>query len=508
MNKAIEPVVIMENITKRFPGVVANNKITFEVARGEVHGLLGENGAGKTTLMKILSGLYQPDEGTIWLKGERYRFTSPRDALAHGIGMVHQHFMLIPSFTVAENIILGAEPRRFGFLNKMSAIKLTRRLSEEYGLMVNPESLVSDLSVGAQQRVEILKVLSRGAEIIILDEPTAVLTPKEVDDLYNTIVSLKASGHTIIFISHKLNEVLRFTDRVTVLRDGKVIGTRETSHTTVAELANMMVGRGIEFEAQRVPQRKGREVLKVENIYANDSHGLPALRNISLSVYSGEIVGIAGVEGNGQTQLAEVLSGIIRPSMGKIYLDGEDITYLPIAKRFEKGIAYIPEDRQKRGLIIDLSIIENSILGFQDSQPFAKGLSINFKEAENFSQQLLKDFDVRTSDPHSMAGTLSGGNQQKLILAREFARKPKLLIAAQPTRGLDVGATEFIQTKLVEACQNGIGVLLISLDLNEIMQLSHRILVIYEGQIVAEYDSDRFSVAEIGLMMTGGKKLS
>jgi simple sugar transport system ATP-binding protein len=502
----MEPVVLMQNITKRFPGVVANNQITFEVAAGEVHGLLGENGAGKTTLMKILSGLYHPDEGEIYLKGERQHFASPRDALAHGIGMVHQHFMLIPTLTVAENLILGAEPRRFGFLDQKAAVELVMDLSQKYGLAVDPKALVRDISVGAQQRVEILKVLYRGAEIIILDEPTSVLTPQEVDDLFYTVDALRAAGHTIVFISHKLNEVLRFTNRVTVLRDGKVIGTRKTCDTTAAELAYMMVGRNVEFELKKGRRTAGEEILRVENLFTNDSRGLPALRGVSFSVRAGEIVGIAGVEGNGQTQLAEVLAGLIHATKGKIYLAGQDITSLSVAERFEKGLAHIPEDRHKRGLVLDFTISENSILGFQDRPPFARGLSINYKQVEHFSQQLLAEFDVRAPNTSVLAGGLSGGNQQKLVLAREFARHPRLLIAAQPTRGLDVGATEFIHAQLLNARQQGAGVLLISLELSEIMQLCDRILVIYEGRIVAECDPDQVTEAQIGLMMTGGGK--
>ncbi|NMC78899.1 MAG: ABC transporter ATP-binding protein [Chloroflexi bacterium] len=502
----MEPVVLMQDITKHFPGVVANDRITFEVAAGEVHGLLGENGAGKTTLMRILSGLYHPDAGAIYLKGQEQQFVSPRDALAHGIGMVHQHFMLIPTLSVAENLILGAEPCKLGFLDRKAAVDLVMELSEKYGLAVNPKAMVRDISVGAQQRVEILKVLYRGAEIIILDEPTAVLTPQEVDDLYHIVDALRAAGHTIIFISHKLNEVLHFTNRVTVLRDGKVVGMRPTAETTAAELAYMMVGRNVAFEVNKNGQAPGEEILKVEDVYANDSRNLPALCGVSFNLRAGEIVGIAGVEGNGQTQLAEVLAGLRHVTKGKIYLAGQDITALSVAERFERGVAHIPEDRHRRGLVLDFSISENSILGFQDSPPFAHGLSIDYKQVDSFSHRLLSEFDVRAPDVSTLAGGLSGGNQQKLVLAREFARQPKFLIAAQPTRGLDVGATEFIHAPLLEARQRGAGILLLSLELSEVMQLSDRILVIYEGRIVAECDPAQVTEAQVGLMMTGGGK--
>lgn len=500
----METIVLMKDITKRFPGVLANDKVTFEVTAGEVHGLLGENGAGKTTLMKILSGLYQPDEGEIYLRGKRVHFSSPRDALTYGIGMVHQHFMLIPNLTVAENLILGSEPHRFGIFSRRDAEELVLDLSQKYGLSVSPSSLVQDISVGAQQRVEILKALYRGAEILILDEPTAVLTPQEVDDLYHIISALRATGHTIIFISHKLNEVLRFTDRVTVLRDGKVIGTKDTKNTTASELAYMMVGRKIDFELRKPRQIPGEEILRVENVHAEDGRGLPALRGVSFNVRAGEIVGIAGVEGNGQTQLAEVLVGLIRPTKGRVFLAGADITSVSISERLRRGIAYIPEDRHKRALVSDCSVAENLILGFQDQPPFAKGFSIDYKQVERFSQDLICKFDVRASSTFALAGSLSGGNQQKLVLAREFARHPKLLIAAQPTRGLDVAATEFVHFQLLNARNSGTGVLLISLELSEIVQLSDRVLVIYEGQIVGECNPDQVTEAQIGLMMTGG----
>ena len=497
--------ICMQGIVKSFPGVLANDHIDLQVARGEVHGLLGENGAGKTTLMNILSGMYRPDEGQIELFGKPVRFESPKDALAKGIGMVYQHFMLIPTFTVAENLTLGAEITRGGFLDRSKSESMVKELSKKYGLAIEPSAKVQYISVGAQQRVEILKVLYRGAQIIILDEPTAVLTPQETEDLYQTVNALRKAGHTIIFISHKLNEVLRFTDRVTVLRAGKVVGTRVTSETTAEELASLMVGRSVSLHVKKLPREVDAEMLKVENLKALDARRLPALRGVSFNVHAGEIVGIAGVEGNGQTQLVEALTGLIRTTGGTIQLDGEDITHFPTSERFCRGIAHIPEDRHRRGLILDFSLAENSILGYPDRISLRSGFRLDMKSIRKFCAKLMAAFDVRAPSPDVMAGGLSGGNQQKLVLAREFSRCPKLLIAAQPTRGLDVGATEFIHNSLLAERKRGAAILLLSLELSEIMDLSDRILVFYEGKIVGECLRETTNEDEIGLLMTGGR---
>ncbi len=500
----MEPLIRLEGITKRFPGVLANNNIHLDIYPGEVHGLLGENGAGKTTLMNILSGLYHPDEGKIFFRNKPMTFSSPRDALSKGIGMIHQHFMLIPIFSVVENLTLGAEVTQRGFLDEKSAEKLVAELSQQYGLAVDSAALVRDISVGQQQRVEILKALYRGAEVIIFDEPTAVLTPQEVDDLYITVDKLRSSGHTIIFISHKLNEVMRFTNQVTVLRDGQVVGSKNTADTNADELAEMMVGRKIDFKLKRNCEVKKNIALSVKHLSVRDYRGLPCVEDVSLDVHAGEVVGIAGVEGNGQTELQEALAGLIHTKTGSIELNGVDITDLSVEKRFEKGLAHIPEDRHKRGLILDFSISENTVLGFQSQTPFASGFRLDRKKVDSFARELIEKFDVRAPNSQILAGSLSGGNQQKIVLAREFARKPKFLIAAQPTRGLDVAVTEFVHRQLAQVCKDGTGVLLFSLDLNEIMQLSDRILVIYEGRIVAECTPANVTESQLGVYMTGG----
>lgn len=498
--------VLLRNIVKRFPGVLANDHVTLQVEAGEIHGLLGENGAGKSTLMNILSGMYHPDEGEIFLDGKRVRFTSSRDALAAGVGMVHQHFMLIPRFTVTENLTLGAEIKQRGLLNDKAAEELVMQLSKRYGLRVDPRARVEDISVGQQQRVEILKVLYRGARVLILDEPTAVLTPQEIQDLYGTLHALRREGHTIIFISHKLNEVMHITDRVTVLRDGRVIRTLETAETDAETLAHLMVGREVIFRLDKPAQTPGDTVLEAEHISATDNRGLPVVHDVSFHVRAGEIVGIAGIEGNGQTQLVEALTGLRQPTAGQILLNGKDITRGSVKDHFHAGLAHIPEDRQGRGLILGFSIAENSVLGFQDDPPFASGPNLNRTEVNTFAEKLLADFDVRAPNISILSGSLSGGNQQKLVAAREFARKPRLLIAAQPTRGVDVGATEFIHQQILRERARGTAVLLVSLELSETMNLSDRILVMFEGKVVGECDPAQVTEAEIGLMMTGGKR--
>ncbi len=502
-----EVVVKMENIVKRFPRVLANDHVNLEVERGEIHCLLGENGAGKTTLMNILSGLYSYNSGRIFIRGEEVFFKSPSDSIAKGIGMVHQHFMLIPVFSVTENLILGCEPVKGVALDIKKAERDLRELAENYGFSIDPKALVHDVSVGMQQRIEILKLLYRGADIMIFDEPTAILTPQEVEELYGIMRSLKDKGHTLIFITHKLREVMDISDRVTVLRDGRVVDTVETASTSPEELAEMMVGRKVLFRVEKEERKRGRLVLKVENVYARNQRGLPALRGLSFEVHEGEIVGIAGVDGNGQTELVEVLTGLRKLDRGRVIFEGRDMKNLGPGAFLKSGIAHIPEDRQLRGLILDFPLYENMILGFQDSKPFARGLILDFELAKRFSNRLIEEFDIRAYDSNVLASTLSGGNQQKVIIARELQRNPKLLIAAQPTRGLDVGATEFVHRQIVKERDAGRAVLLVSLELSEILDLSDRILVIYEGKIVAEFDPRRVTKTDLGLAMAGGKKI-
>jgi simple sugar transport system ATP-binding protein len=499
-------VVKMENIVKRFPGVLANNRVNLDVEEGEIHCLLGENGAGKSTLMNILYGLYSPDEGRIFIKEEEVAYRGPSDAIAKGIGMVHQHFMLVPVFTVTENLILGSEPIKGLSLDIKKAEKEIISLSNKYGLNIDPGSYVQDISVGMQQRVEILKLLYRGADIMIFDEPTAILTPQEVEELYKVMEFLRQKGKTIIFITHKLKEVMEISDRVTVLRDGKVIDTIKTATTNPAELAKMMVGREVLFDVEKPAVEIGRRVLQVENITANDQRGLLALRGLSFDVYAGEVVGIAGVDGNGQTELVEVLTGLRKTESGSITLDGQDMTHKKNRDFIYAGVAHIPQDRLLRGLILDFPLYENMLLGYQDTKPFANGMMLNFQEARNWTASLLEAYDIRAPGVETAAGTLSGGNQQKVIIAREFERNPKILIASQPTRGLDVGAMEFVHHQIMKVKEEGKAVLLVSLELSEVMNLSDRILVIYEGQIQGEFKAGEVEEAELGLMMAGGKR--
>lgn len=503
-----EVVLRMTGITKRFPGVLANNNVDFELRKGEIHALLGENGAGKTTLMKILYGLYQADEGQIELLEKKATIYSPNDAIRMGIGMVHQHFMLIPQFTVAENIVLGHEPSKFFHLDIHSAAKRVEEFSERYGMKVDPMAKVENISVGMQQRVEILKALYHGADILILDEPTAVLTPQEIADLTNTMRELIARGKSIVFITHKLKEVISIADRVTVIRRGSVIGTRNTSETDSNELARMMVGRDVELTVQKTPAQPGRVILDVQNLHALNNRKLPALKGISLQVRAGEILGIAGVEGNGQSELAEVLTGLRKVTGGKIILNGEEINGLSPRKIFEKKVAYVPEDRQLRGLVLDFSLSENMVLKNFYRPPFAKGIRIFWDKVRDYARKLIKEFDVRTPDENVTAKSLSGGNQQKVILAREMSYEPDLIVIAQPTRGLDVGAIEFVHNRLVEARDQGRAVLLISLELDEIMALSDRIAVIYEGEIVGEMPASEATEEQLGLLMAGAIRMT
>ena len=504
MTSAVE----MSGITKTFPGVVANDQIDFVVEKAEVHGLLGENGAGKTVLMNILYGLYQANTGQIFVNGKEVEIEGPATAIKLGIGMVHQHFMLVPSLTVAENIILGKElTKRRIFLDMKRILKEVKNFCERYKLEVDLKVPVHALPVGTQQRVEILKALYRGADILILDEPTSVLTPQEVEELFKAIRALKEQGKTIIFISHKLKEVLAICDSITVLRRGKLIGTVKAAETDIRALAEMMVGRKILFQFKKKRVKAGEVVLKVKDLKAIDDRRLLVLAGVAFEVRASEILGMAGVEGNGQTELFEVLTGIRKATEGKILLENNDITRVSPYERISLGLSYVPEDRQKRGLILDFSVMENLILGSHDRHPFKKGMiRLDFEKASNYAKNLIGDFSIKTPNKDTSVRHLSGGTQQRVVVAREFSRKPKLIIASQPTRGLDVGATEYVHKKLVEIRNRGCAILLISADLDEILGLSDRIAVIYEGEIVAIKDPDKTNEQELGLLMAGGKR--
>jgi len=502
-----EYAVELRHITKKFPLVTANDDVDFSVQQGEIHALVGENGAGKSTLVNILYGLFKPDNGTIRINGREVQFSYPGDAIRLGIGMVHQHFMLIPPFTVAENVVLGHEPSIGGFVDLARANEIVRALSVQYGLKVDPTAKVETLSVGIEQRIEIIKVLYRGAEILILDEPTAVLTPQEVDELFEIMRALKAQGKTIIFITHKLQEVMAVSDSVTVMRRGKVVGTVAVKDTSRQEIATMMVGRQVLFRIQRTQAVAGEIVLKVEHLHALNNKGLPALRDLWFSVHEGEILSIAGVEGNGQSELVEVLTGLRRAQGGRVTLCGREITNLPPRAIREEGAGHIPEDRHRRGLVLDFTVAQNLVLGIHHRRPYVRHLLvdvINLGPVREKAQRLLREFDIRPPDQENPAGNLSGGNQQKVIVAREFDQKPKLLIAAQPTRGIDVGSIEFIHQRLLQARDGGKAVLLVSADLEEILSLSDRIAVMYEGRIVGILEPEEATEERIGMMMTGG----
>ena len=501
------PLLELKGITKRFPGVVANDHVDFELAPGEVHALLGENGAGKSTLMNILYGLYHPDEGEIHLRGEPIRIDSPRAAIDSGIGMVHQHFMLIPVMSVAENIVLAVEPRKGPFLDLETANEKVRDISKRFGLAVRPEATVESISVGMQQRVEILKALYRGAEILILDEPTAVLTPQEALELFDIIRSLLAEGKSIIFITHKLGEVLSIADRITVLRRGKTIETVPREGATEESLARLMVGREVLLRVEKTPGNPGGPLLTIEDLRVRDERGLEAVRGVSLQVRAGEIVGIAGVDGNGQTELVEAITGLRKPEAGRIVAAGEDVTNAGSRESLDAGVGHIPEDRQRRGLVLDFSLAENIALHDYREEPDSKWGWLYPKRLIARAARLLKEFDVRGGGPKTPAASLSGGNQQKVILAREISRNPQVLVAAQPTRGLDVGAIEFVHRRLVAERDEGRAILLVSFELDEILSLADRILVLYEGEIVGEYPPD-VSEEELGIAMTGGRKVA
>ena len=498
------PLLELRGITKRFPGVLANDNINFDLRHGEVHALLGENGAGKSTLMNILYGLYTPDEGEILLNGKPIDLGSTKAAIEHGIGMVHQHFMLIPVMTVAENIVLAIEPRHGGvLLDYDAARKRVRELSERYGLAVNPDARIDRISVGQQQRVEILKALYRGAEILILDEPTAVLTPQEARELFEILESLKSQGKSIIFITHKLNEVLEVADRITTLRRGKAVDTVSAEGATEEGLARMMVGREVLLRVDKPPATPGEPLLSVENVSVVDDRGLEVVRDVSLEVRAGEILGLAGVDANGQSELIDAIAGLRSPASGRIVVDGHDVTHANARQSLDAGIGHIPEDRHRRGLVLPFSLTENLALHDYRRQPNSRRGFLRLGKMLERARRLLREFDVRGGTPTTPASALSGGNQQKVVLAREIDGNPKVLIAAQPTRGLDVGAIEFVHRRLVEQRDNGRAVFLVSLELEEVLSLSDRILVIYEGRIVGEFPPSA-TEEELGLAMTGG----
>jgi len=500
------PVLELRGITKRFPGVLANDHVDFDLRKGEVHALLGENGAGKSTLMNILYGLYKPDEGEIYLNGRPVEIDSPHKAIELGIGMVHQHFMLIPVMTVAENIALASEPTKAGILlDTAAAERRVRDLAEQFKFHIDPHARVQDITVGQQQRVEILKALYRGADILILDEPTAVLTPQEALELFEILKRLVAEGMSVIFISHKLNEVLEIADRITVLRRGKKVDTIPREGATEASLAKMMVGREVLLRVDKKPSSPGETLLEVEDLHVIDERGLEPVRGVSFAVRTGEIVAIAGVDGNGQTELIDAITGLTRPSQGKVLVAGRDLTSASAHEFFEHGVGHIPEDRHRRGLVLEFTLGENLVLHDYDKEPFARRGFFYPARVFSLARKLLQEFDVRGGTETTRASSLSGGNQQKVVIAREVSRNPHVLIAAQPTRGLDVGAIEFVHRRLVEQRDASKAVLLVSLELEEVLSLADRILVIYEGRIAGEFDPS-VSEEELGIAMTGGRQ--
>jgi len=494
--------VEMRDIIKCFPGVRANSKVCFDVSAGEVHALLGENGAGKSTLMRQLYGLYQPDEGEIIVDGVPVTLRSPADAIRAGIGMIHQHFMLVPTLTVAQNVALGQPSSRSPLLDLGRVTARIHELSEEYGLKVDPRAYVWQLSVGEQQRVEIMKTLYRGARLIILDEPTAVLTPQEVEDLFATLRRMVKEGHSLVFISHKLNEVMAISDRVTVLRNGRVVGTRPTGEVTRAELVRMMVGQELAEPTPR-PVEPGPERLVIEGLRSMGDRGSEALRGVDLTVRAGEIVGLAGVSGNGQRELAECLAGMRRIASGRVLLSGRDLTSSTLNQRVEAGMAYVPEERMRDGAIREFSVQENIFLHDHAARQFARGIFLRFSRMEAHAAELVRNFAVKTPALETPLKNLSGGNIQKLIMARELSRHPGMLIAAQPTRGVDISSTAYIHERLLAQREAGTGILLISEDLEEITALSDRIAVMYEGRIIGLVGRGQATLEQIGLMMAG-----
>jgi len=498
------PVLELREITKVFPGVRANDRVSLTLERGEIVALLGENGAGKSTLMNVAYGLLAADGGEILIDGESVRIRSPRDAISHGVGMVHQHFMLVEVLTVTENIILGHEPARFGILDRKSARAKVVDLSAKYGLKVDPDAVVGSLSVGMQQRVEILKALYQGARILILDEPTAVLSPQEVRELFTVIRSLVAAGLSVVLITHKLDEVMGAADRVVVMRDGRVVGETTPAATDQIGLARMMVGRDVVLRVDKPESSPGATVLEVRDLVVPGGHGLEAVKGVSFTVRAGEIVGIAGVDGNGQTELVEAIVGLRRPSAGTIDLKGRDITHASPRETIHAGVSHVPEDRHRRGLVLEFDLAENLVLGDHRDAPYASHGITDARAISESARKRIKDYDVRTPSEHVLAGALSGGNQQKLVLARELGREPGLLVAAQPTRGLDVGAIEFVHRRLLAERGSGTAILLVSMELEEVMALSDRILVMYGGHVAAEFAAGEADEDRVGYFMTGG----
>lgn len=498
-----ENIIELKNIVKRFGKVLANNNVNLAVKKGEVHAIVGENGAGKSTLMKILYGLYHPDEGQIILNGEVITKSSPKNSVKHGIGMVHQHFMLIPPLTVAENVILGMETSRGIFVDIDTANQKIKKLSDDFNLKIDPTKKIEDLSVGENQRVEIIKVLYRGANILILDEPTAVLTPKEVEDFFKVIKSLIQQGKTVIIITHKLDEIMEISDRITIIKHGETVTTINTKDTNPQEIARLMVGRDVQLHADKNPPKIGKVVLDVKNLSVAKTKDIPALDNVSFEIREGEVLGFAGVEGNGQTELIEALMGLNmdKVTSGKIILAGQDVSSLDTKQRLDAGFSHVPEDRHKRGLVLEYSNSDNMILGQQDM--FTRTGLLDRVNIDRHADKLIRDFDVRPPLKEVLSGGLSGGNQQKIIIAREFFRKFKFLIAAQPTRGVDIGAIEFIHKQIIMARDEGKAILLVSAELNEILSLSDRIAVLYKGKIVKILDADKTNKNELGMLMTG-----
>ena len=505
-HKTNELVLEAKGITKRFPGVLANDRVNLKLHKSEILALLGENGAGKSTLMNMLYGLYHPDEGEIWIKGENVKMADPHDAIDRGIGMVHQHFQLVPVMTVAENVILGSEIiTGGGRLNMREAEKRVRDLSEKYGLTVDPTAVVEDLPVGTQQRVEIIKALYRQADVLILDEPTAVLTPQEANELFRTMKELTAQGVSIIFITHKLKEVLAVADSVAVLRGGQMVGTADPKNATETSLAELMVGRKVILQVEKDEAKPAEPVLHVENLHVRDDRDQMAVEGVDLEVRAGEIVGIAGVQGNGQRELVEALTGLRHVEEGRVILTGQDCTHSSPREITELGIAHIPEDREKHGLVMPYSIADNMVLNTYYKTPFANGPIMNHDSIEEQGDRLVKEFDVRTPSIHTPARSLSGGNKQKVIVAREFSRPVKLLIAAQPTRGIDVGSIEFIHNQIVAQRDRGIAVLVVSAELDEVLGLADRVAVMFDGRIVKVLPIAEATRERVGLLMAGSE---
>jgi ABC-type uncharacterized transport system ATPase subunit len=496
----------LRGITKRFPGVVANDNVNLELNTGEVLSLIGENGAGKSTLMSVLYGMYKPDEGEIVIDGTPLVFASPADAIAAGIGMVHQHFMLVPVFTVAENVVLGVEPTgALGKLNIDEARRMVREISDKYNLDLDPDAVIEDLPVGVQQRVEIVKVLLRDAKVVVFDEPTAVLTPSEIIEFFEIVKTLVSAGRGVVFITHKLKEALNIADRIAVLRRGKVVGEADPKTATESQIAEMMVGRPVQLTVDKSSAKSGDVVLKVTDLTVLDADGRTHVESVSFEVHAGEIVGIAGVQGNGQTELVEALTGLRKATSGVIALDGKDLTHSDPRERHQMGMAHIPEDRQRQGLVGGLSVAENLVLTRYHDEQFSHGVIVDWEAADAIAETLITEYDIRTPNKETGVGTLSGGNQQKVIVARELSRDLRLTIAAQPTRGVDVGSIEYIHSRIVKERDAGTAVLIVSTELEEVMALSDRLLVMYRGKVVAELDPKKVTPMEVGLYMAGSR---